>query len=90
MGTPVGQVFPMNGFVTDYATAKEAKPITPESHPPVIGYFTAEQAPVADFFAQNFAICDHWFSCLPAGTQPRPQEKSVYRHCSGSRRTNWL
>jgi phospholipase C len=69
MGTPVGGIFPMDGFVTNYATAKGAKSVTRESHPPVMGYFGAEQAPVTHFFAQNFAICDHWFSCLPAGTQ---------------------
>ena len=23
-----------------------------------------------DFFARNYAICDRWFSSLPAGTQP--------------------
>ena len=35
-----------------------------------MGYFTGTQAPVTDFFARNFAIYDHWFSSLPAGTQP--------------------
>jgi len=70
MGTPVNGAFPMDGFVTNYATAKGASPVNPDSKPPVMGYFTAEQVPVTDFFAQNFAICDHWFSSLPAGTQP--------------------
>jgi len=70
MGTAVNGVFPMNGFVINYANAKGAKPVNPDSQPPVMGYFTAEQVPVTDFFAQNFAICDHWFSSLPAGTQP--------------------
>jgi phospholipase C len=70
MGTAVNGTFPMNGFVTNYASAKGANPPTVGSQPPVMGYFTAEQAPVTDFFAQNFAICDHWFSALPAGTQP--------------------
>lgn len=70
MGAPVDGVFPMNGFVTNYATAKGAKPPAPGSNPPVMGYFTAEQAPVTDFFARKFTICDHWFSALPAGTQP--------------------
>ena len=70
MGTPVNGVFPMNGFVTNYASAKGAKPPVAGSQPPVMGYFTAAQAPVMDFFAENFAICDHWFSSLPAGTQP--------------------
>ena len=35
-----------------------------------MGYFTKEQVPVTDFFAENFAVCDRWFSALPAGTQP--------------------
>jgi len=70
MGPAVNGIFPMNGFVTNYASAKGVKPLTAGSQPPVMGYFTAEQAPVTDFFAQNFAICDHWFSALPAGTQP--------------------
>jgi phospholipase C len=70
MGTSVNGTFPMNGFVTNYASAKGATPLIAGSQPPVMGYFTAEQAPVIDFFAQNFAICDHWFSALPAGTQP--------------------
>jgi len=70
MGTPVNGIFPMNGFVTNYASAKGAKPPVAGSQPPVMGYFTADQAPVTDFFAENFAICDHWFSALPAGTQP--------------------
>ncbi len=70
MGTAVNGIFPLNGFVTNYAGAKGAPPLTTNSHPPVMGYFSAEQVPVTDFFAQNFAICDHWFSSLPAGTQP--------------------
>jgi phospholipase C len=70
MGTAVNGIFPMNGFVANYATAKGARPPAPASPPPVMGYFTPEQVPVTDFFAQNFAICDHWFSSLPAGTQP--------------------
>jgi phospholipase C len=70
MGTATSGTFPMNGFVTNYASAKGAKPPTAGSQPPVMGYFGADQAPVTNFFAQNFTICDHWFSALPAGTQP--------------------
>jgi len=69
MGTAVAGVYPMNGFVTNYATAPGAGEVTPDSQPPVMGYFTPDRVPVTDFFAQNFAICDHWFSSLPAGTQ---------------------
>jgi phospholipase C len=70
MGEAVNGVFPMNGFVENYAKAKHATPPVPGSNPPVMGYFSAEQAPVTDFFARNFTVCDHWFSSLPAGTQP--------------------
>jgi phospholipase C len=70
MGVAVNGVFPMNGFVTNYASAKHATKPVPGSKPPVMGYFSADQAPVTDFFARNFTICDHWFSALPAGTQP--------------------
>jgi phospholipase C len=70
MGQAVNGIFPMNGFVANYANAKHATPPVPGSNPPVMGYFSAEQAPVTNFFARNFAICDHWFSALPAGTQP--------------------
>jgi phospholipase C len=70
MGVPANGTFPMDGFVTNYAGAKGAKSLTTQNPPPVMGYFTAEEAPVTDFFVRNFAICDHWFSSLPAGTQP--------------------
>ncbi len=70
MGKPENGVFPLNGFVANYATAKGARPPRPGSNPPVMGYYSADQAPVTNFFAEKFAICDHWFSALPAGTQP--------------------
>lgn len=53
MGIAVNGTFPMNGFVTNYASAKGAKPPVAGSQPPVMGYFTPDQAPVTDFFAQN-------------------------------------
>src|ERR1700730_17158281 len=55
MGAAINGTFPMNGFVTNYASAKGAKPLTAGSLPPGMCYFAAEQAPVTDFFAQNFA-----------------------------------
>src|SRR5438309_2438089 len=70
MGARTGDTFPMKGFVESYATAKGASPITEGSQPPVMGYFSADQAPITDFLARNFAICDHWHAAVPAGTQP--------------------
>src|SRR5438105_4076455 len=62
-------VFPMNGFVQSYANAKEKPIIGDLKSAVVMGYFTGEAVPVTDFLAKNFAVCDHWFSALPAGTQ---------------------
>lgn len=70
LGTAKDGTFPMNGFVSNLATVKDLTPIKAGDQPPVMGYFTPEQIPVTDFFAQNFAVCDHWFSSLPASTQP--------------------
>jgi phospholipase C len=59
--------YSMNGFVNGI-------PMTASSDPAirklVMGYFGPAQVPISDFFARNFTICDHWYSALPAGTQP--------------------
>ncbi len=61
---------PMNGFVQSYYMNSKlpgpAAGVTPE----VMGYFTPAEIPVTDFFAQKFAVCDQWFSSIPASTQP--------------------
>jgi len=67
MGHATNGIFPMRGFVENYANAKAKPRIT--RRPPVMGYFTGDQLRVTDRLARNFAICDHWFSSLPAGTQ---------------------
>jgi len=61
--------FRLNGFVQSYANSgghclDDANP------PPVMGYFGEKEAPITNFFADRFSICDRWFSSLPAGTQP--------------------
>ncbi|HYI40435.1 MAG TPA: alkaline phosphatase family protein [Allosphingosinicella sp.] len=62
--------FPMSGFVETYSKAKGAAAIGPSSKPAPMGYFTGAEAPITDFLARNFAVCDHWHAALPAGTQP--------------------
>jgi phospholipase C len=54
----------MTGFVADYATVSPADPY------PVGQYYGAAQVPMTDFLARQFCVCDHWFACLPASTQP--------------------
>jgi phospholipase C len=54
----------MTGFVADYATVSPAAPY------PAGQYYAAAQVPTMDFLAREFCVCDHWFACLPASTQP--------------------
>ncbi len=56
----------MGGFVDSYM-ARSPPPADPSV---VMGHYTAAAVPVFDFFARNFAVCDHWFATLPTGTQP--------------------
>lgn len=64
-GGPPGE---MGGFVQSYVTfAPTGKP--PSDPSLVMGYYDAAASPAVDFFARNFAICDHWFASLPLGTQ---------------------
>ena len=66
LGPFANNAFPMNCFVS-------AIPDTVSNDPAVrrlvMSYFEAEQVPITQFFASNFAICNRWFSSLPAGTQ---------------------
>ena len=59
--------FPLNGFVSAIPPKVS---IDPEVRKLVMSYFGAAEAPINDFFAKNFTICDRWFCSLPAGTQP--------------------
>lgn len=56
---------PMDGFVASYMT-RQPHPADPSA---VMGHYTAAAVPAFDFFARNFAVCDHWFAALPTGTQ---------------------
>jgi len=60
-------IYPMDGFVKSFP---ETISLYNADWPVVMGYFTGEELPTNDFFAQNFSVCDHWFAALPAGTQP--------------------
>lgn len=58
LGGPSAGIFPLNGFADSAA------------EPDVMYYQSPGQVPIYDFLARNYLVCDHWFSCLPAGTQP--------------------
>jgi phospholipase C len=56
----------MGGFVQSYV---QFAPKPPTDRSLVMGYYDAAAVPMFDYFARNFAICDHWFAALPTGTQ---------------------
>jgi phospholipase C len=59
--------FMMSGFVEAYAQATAVNP-NPMCEP--MGFFSSKQVPITSFLAQNFCVCDRWFSALPTSTQP--------------------
>jgi phospholipase C len=67
LGALQNNVYPMNGFASAIPPSVSTKP---DVRKLVMGYFGAEQVPISHFFSQKFAICDRWFSAIPAGTQP--------------------
>ncbi len=67
LGPIAGDQYPMNGFVSGIPSTVSSDP---QVRKLVMSYFGAAQAPITKFFVDNFAICDRWFSSLPAGTQP--------------------
>jgi len=58
--------YAMDGFVTAYYDANPTRMDLPDP----MGFFTAAEAPMTDFFAHQFATCDRWFSSIPTDTQP--------------------
>lgn len=65
------------GFVVDYASLPGS---TPASAGNVMKCFAPENLPVLTTLAREFAVCDHWFSSLPAQTWPN----RFFVHCATS------
>jgi phospholipase C len=64
--TPVTQDPPMDGFVRSY----EGKTGNPQDAHRIMRCFSPQKLPVLTRLAQQFCICDHWFSSLPGPTFP--------------------
>jgi phospholipase C len=60
------QTYGMNGFAQAYLDQGGS---TTLDLPP-LGFMDRSCVPVSTWFAENFAICDRWFSCLPSSTHP--------------------
>ena len=59
--------YTMRGFVEAYYNYT---PVNRTSKPEPMGFFAPPEVPVTHFLAQNFTVCNKWFSPLPASTQP--------------------
>lgn len=59
----------MGGFVSDYMATRNPKATAPEPVDPM-RYQTAANAPVFNFLASEFAVCDRWFCSVPGSTWP--------------------
>jgi phospholipase C len=70
IGSVINGQYNMTGFVQSYYMNGQISGPAPGTLPEVMGYFTPAEVPVTDFLARNFAVCDHWFSSIPASTQP--------------------
>ncbi|WP_145955157.1 alkaline phosphatase family protein [Candidatus Nitrosoglobus terrae] len=58
--------FTMRGFVDAYYQQTKRKV---DVHLPM-GFHTPEDVPISNFFANQYAVCDHWFAPIPTSTQP--------------------
>ncbi len=74
---PAGDaVAPMSGFVTDYAAAiaddqANGCYVVPGTSPSwIMGCHTPDSLPVLSALARGFAVCDHWYACVPTQTMP--------------------
>lgn len=64
--TPVTQNPTMSGFVQSY----EGKNVQPQDAHRIMKCFSAQNLPVLTGLAQQFCVCDNWFSSLPGPTFP--------------------
>lgn len=64
--TSVTQNATMNGFVRSY----EGKTHSPQAAHRIMKCFSAQKLPVLTSLAQQFCVCDRWFSSMPGPTFP--------------------
>ena len=60
----------MDGFVASFARTLERLGLPDADPGRVMGYYNADDVPVYDHLAREFAICDRWFSSVPGATWP--------------------
>jgi phospholipase C len=60
----------MGGFVESAAAVIARRGITDADPASVIGYYDGADLPVYDHLADEFTVCDRWFSSVPGATLP--------------------
>jgi phospholipase C len=60
----------MDGFAASYAATLTSRGIKDGDPGRVLGYYNADDVPVYDHLARQFAVCDRWFSSVPGATWP--------------------
>ena len=63
---PAGESINNSGFIANY----EASDGTPQNPPNIMKCYTPLRLPILNTLANEFAVCDAWFSSLPGPTYP--------------------
>jgi phospholipase C len=56
----------MRGFVESYVEKTQSI----VKKPPPMGFLRPKGVPISGYFAEEYLVCDRWFSPVPSGTQP--------------------
>lgn len=68
LGRRIGPTqYAMDGFVRSYYRVQDAQR---SQRPLPMAFLRAADAPVTNFLARNYGICDRWFAPLPTGSIP--------------------
>lgn len=60
----------MDGFVASFAATLADGGVHGGDPSPAVGYYDGADVPVYDHLAEQFAVCDRWFSSVPGATWP--------------------
>ena len=60
----------MGGFVASAAATLAGRGVEDGDPACVMGYYDGADVPVYDYLAEEFAVCDRWFSSVPGATLP--------------------
>ena len=60
----------MGGFVASLAATMAHRGVHGGDPSPAVGYYDRADVPVYDHLAEEFLVCDRWFSSVPGATWP--------------------